>query len=233
MEQLKEAVAVAFDKIVASGAIEQAIQSKLQDTVASIIKEQMSTYSDFGKAVKEKVERALEINLGEISLPSYGDLIGKIIRTQIDASMRKEFADALEANLKGLLVPAPAEITLEKLLDDYIEHKKGYGGGMYAGQDFTLVIERKDGGYVWIGIDPEPEESHIRCEIQLGVTARGEVYSLKFSGKDVKDNLFIGPLFNFELALFQMYTAKTKLIIPEDVHPHDYQTRFPYPGEDD
>jgi hypothetical protein len=233
MKELQQAVATAFENVVSSGAIEAAIEEKLGQTIIKIIEQQMSSYGDFGEALKARIDEALNIDLREITLPSYGDLIGKIVRTRIDGVMHKEFSEAIDAHLGKLLSPAPAQITLDKLIDDYIESKKDYGGGMLAGHDFTFAIESQDYGYWRIGIDQDPGQELRRCGIQIAVTREGCVYSLDINGKDLKERLFVGPLFNFERALFQMYTAKTKLIIPEGASADDYPTRFPYPGEDD
>lgn len=236
MNELKTAIAAAFDNIVASGAIEQTIEKKLGECINSAIESQLRSYSDFGKAIEEKVKQAIGVNLDDMDLPSYADLIGKIVRRQVEAGMQSEATKRLEESIGKLLAPAPAEITLEKLIDNFIEAKIDSRGDYIRGCDFTLIIDHSVGltaGYKNIFIDEGAHKSTYSCSTQIGVNARGEVYSLKLGGSDVKDQLFIGPLYNFERDLFQLYTAKSKLIVPDDADASDYPTRFPYHGDDD
>lgn len=235
MKELKDAIAKAFDNVVASGAIELSIEKKLTSTIIESINDQLSIYSEFGKSVKAKVSEAIQVNLDEMDLPSYSDLVGKIIRRQVEASMQSTFATEFEKNVADLLVPAPAEITLEQLLEQFIEHNKDYcGDGRMHGQPFTLLIADESGGYRTVSLDMEPNQKRHQCAIQIGIKEDGSVWRLELGGRDLKEKLFVGPLFNFEKSLFQMHTARTKLIVPAGADPYDYETRFPYPsGHDD
>ncbi len=230
MDQLKDAVSQAFDNVVASGAIETAIQEQINKTVVSAIKDQIGGYnSDFSKAVNEKVKTLIDVNLDEIDLPSYRQLIGDIIKQRVGAVMTTQFAEQLDKDISELLEPAPAEITLEQLLEDFTKHYiEYYGLDELRGQDFTLTIkwgERND-GYVDVFIDKDVGTSDYSCNIYLRIR-NGEVWSLRLNGDDIKSKIFVGPLFAFEKRLFQMYTAKTRLIIPAGATADDYNTTFP------
>jgi hypothetical protein len=232
MEALKQAVAAAFDNVVASGAIEKTIEKKLNETISSAIEEHLRSYGDFGQAIKAKVSQALNVNLDRMDFPSYGDLILNILRRQLDAQMQGEFAKRFEADMVALLAPAPAEITIDTLVEKFINSYKERYGESRAGQEFTLRIENDGGSFTYICLDQEPRKSKYDCAFRIGVHD-GEVFNLAIGNQDVKNKLFIGPLYDFEKLVFQMYTAKTKIIIPADADASDYPNRFPYPGEDD
>ena len=223
MDDLKSAVSTAFSNVVASGAIEQAIEKQLASTISSLIQNEMREYSDFGKAIKDRVQQAVCVNLDRMDLPTYNDLILQIIRRQVDGVMHSEAAKQIEANMAKLLERAPTSITLEKLVDDFIEsHKEDR-----AGQDFTLLVERKYGS-TYVCFDVESGKSEYQCAFRLGIDPDGHVYHLAFGGKEVSKSLFMGPFYGFERALFQMYAAKTKLIVEADDDAHNYSTEFPY-----
>lgn len=232
MDQLKQAVATAFDNIVASGAIEKAIQEQIGKCVESAIKDQFSSYGDFNKAVKAKVSELVDVNLAEIDLPSYRDLVGKIIRERVGAAMHSNFAEQLGNDLDELLSPAPAEITLEKLLQEFVEARMdAWDADDLRGNPFTLEIDSSRDGYADIYLDKEPRQSRYSCEFQIRVRD-GVVWALRIDGKDPRSTLFAGPLFNFEMRLFQMYTARTKLIVKEGASGDDFDTYFPEHGDD-
>lgn len=223
MKELSNVIAAAFDNIVASGAIEKAIEEKLQETIVSAVNDQLKSYSDFGKAIKEKVAQVVNVNMEHMDLPSYGDLVMKILRRQLDAHMQGEFAQRLEADMAALLETAPAEITLESIIEKFIDAYKEDR----AGEDFTLRIENDGGSFTYIGLDKEPNQSEYECDFRIGVH-QGEVFNLRLNGDDVQKKMFVGPLRGFEKLLFQMYTAKTKLVIPDDADASDYTRSFPY-----
>lgn len=232
MEDMKNAVAAAFDKIVASGAIEQAIEKQLTETIGSVIKDQLRSYSDIGKSIEAQVKESLSI--GKMELPSYADLIGKIVRRQVEGGMQNDATRYLEQNIAELLAPAPAEITLEQLIEDFIEIRIEDDESIRGG-DFTLLIDHSEGstaGYKHIYIDPEARTSKYSCAIQIDVQPSGEVYGLKIGGRDLKDQLFVGKIYGFERKLFQLFTAKSKLIVPEGADASDYPTSYPYHGDD-
>jgi hypothetical protein len=225
MKELKQLVSEAFDRIVASGAIEQAIEKKLTDTITSAIDEQLRSYSDFGKDVKEQVAKAIGVDLSLAGLPTYGHLVTEIIRRQVEAQMHGEFAARLEKDIAALLAPAPAEISLEALVEEFIKaHEEGR-----EGRKFTLLIEDDGCGFQYVYLDPSERTDKYSCNYRIGVH-KGEVFSLNFGRQDVQKNLFIGPLGGFEKLLFQLFHAKSKLAIPAgiDTYSHDYPTSFPW-----
>lgn len=238
MNELKNAVAAAFDNVVTSGAIEAAIEKQLASTIESAIKEQFSSYGDFSKAIKEKISTLVDVDLAEIDLPSYRDLVGKIIQTRVGAVMNEQFATQLDKDMCELLSPAPATITLEALLEQFVKSKLDYGDHL-RGQPFTLHIERDQSNitsfnsYVDLYMDPDEDTDKYRCAFHIRIKGDGEVWALTVGGNDVKNKIFMGPLFSFEKSLFQMYTGKTKIIIRVDATPDDFETVFPHHGDDD
>lgn len=232
MDQLKDAVTVAFDNIVASGAIEAAIQEQIGKAVTGAIKDQISGYnSDFSKKINERVKALIDVNLDEIDLPSYRQLIADIIKKRVGAVMTTEFTEKLDKDIGELLQPAPAEITLENLLEEFKASKKNvHNAYELSGNRLTLIIERSErlDGYVDVYLDEEPRKEKYLCDIHFRIKDAGEVWGLKLNGDDLKNKIFVGPMFNFEKRLFQMYTAKTRLSIPDDATSDDFDTEFPY-----
>lgn len=223
MNDLKSAVSTAFANVVASGAIEQAIEKQLADTIGSLIKTELREYSEFGKAIKDRVQQAVGVNLEHLDLPSYNDLILQIIRRQVDGILQSDAAQQLESNMAKLLERAPAEITLEKLIEEFIDANKEDK----EGQGFTFLIERKYGS-TYICLDEDAGKSEYSCDFRLAIDQDGKVYSLMLGAKDVAKTLFMGPFYNFERTLFQLYAAKSKVIVPANAEAHDYDTSFPY-----
>jgi site-specific DNA-cytosine methylase len=120
MQELQQAVSNAFANVVAAGTIEKAIEEKLTSTITSIINEELRSYSDFGKALSEQVKAAMQVDFSNLELPGYNDLILKLIRAQVEHQASTSIAAQVEAQMKELLAPAPAEIKLSELVEEFI-----------------------------------------------------------------------------------------------------------------
>jgi hypothetical protein len=231
MQELQQAVANAFANVVAAGTIEKAIEEKLSKTITSIIDDELRSYSDFGKSLHEHVKASMAVDFSNLGLPGYNDLILKIVRRQVEAQVNATIAAQIEPQLTELLSPAPAEITLTQLIAEFIKDRSDYHGCSCDSPDqITLIVEGSESvdGYHHIYLDEEEGKSKYSCAIQIATNKESEVYSLKIDDRDPKKALFVGPLYNFERRVFQMYAAGTKLIV--DGNEDSIDTH--YPGRD-
>lgn len=227
MEQLQSAVTAAFANIVASGAIEQAIEAQLTKTVKTIIDDELRSYSPFGEELKARVKTAMQVNFDDLGLPGYNDLILKIVRRQVDAYANDAIANQVEKQLGKLLEPAPAEIKLTELVESFIESNvERYGCSCERGPSrITLHIEPTGYGSRWIRLDKEPGKDKYECGISFLVGDQGgHISALRVDRHDVTKTMFVG-LYGFEQKLFQMHAAGTKLVI--DADEHDIDTNYP------
>lgn len=225
MPDLSKLVSDSFARIVASGAVEKAVENQLEKTIEGIINDQLRSHSDFGSALKEKVKAALQVNDDHMHLPSYGDLIQKIITRAVDAQVHGEYAKKLEANIASLLTEAPAEITLDKLIEDFKEYVKDRLCGDHDDR-ISLHIEESSsvsGGYWLVAMDKSSRKERYSCEIRFQVKPDGEIFGLQVEGADMTKKLFVG-LYNFERDLYRMYASGTKLKIEPGTSADDFST---------
>nr|WP_231753739.1 hypothetical protein [Burkholderia savannae] len=222
MKELEQAVSTAFSNIVAAGAIEKAIEEKLAKTITSIIDEELRSYSSFGERLKEHVKTALQVDFHNLGLPGYNNLILKVIRQQVDAQLNATIATQIEQQMKELLAPAPAEIKLSQLVEEFIkdEHTdRQYRSCSCDESDRITLIVREESGLVskfcHIHLDNEHGTESHNCPYQINVHD-GRVYSVQIDRKDPSKTLFVGPMHGFKRRLFQLYAAGTKLIIDGD-----------------
>ncbi|WP_325753522.1 hypothetical protein [Burkholderia pseudomallei] len=234
MKELQQAVSTAFSNIVAAGAIEKAIEEKLTKTITSIIDDELRSYSTFGEQLKEHVKTALQVDFRNLGLPGYNDFILKVVRQQVDAQLDATIATQIEQQMKELLAPAPAEIKLSQLVEEFIkdEHTdRQYSSCSCDESDRITLIVRAESGFTskfhHIYLDGEyGTESH-DCPYRIDVHD-GRVYSIQLDRKDPSKTLFVGPMRGFKRRLFQLYAAGTKLIIDGD----ENSINTYYPGRD-
>ncbi|WP_070106462.1 hypothetical protein [Burkholderia plantarii] len=228
-QDLSSAVAGAFSKIVADGVIERAIEDKLTKTITSIIDDELRSYSDFGKQLGEQVKAALQVDLSRLGLPSYNDFIMKVVRAKVSAITQSAIAQQVEKQLETLLAPAPAEITLSALVEQFIKgNDDRYGCSCDAPDRITLHVQDTDYGSHWIALDKDEGKSEYGCEIRFGVREDGRMFCLTLGKQKVDETLFLDP-YGFERSILQMHLAGTKVVIDRDVDEIDTN----YPGRGD
>ena len=229
MDDLKTGVEQAFMTMLESGKIQEIVEKQLDSTVASMIKDILSPYGPFGKGLKEYVESSLQVDFRQLNLAGYNETVLKIIKTKMDAAIRTAGMERIEKEMTSLLAAPPKEMKLSELVEQYKRRVRDRDGN----SRITCIVDLKDNtglcpGYAHIYLDKEKNKSRYSCEIQLDVTPQGEVFGLKLSGTDIKNTLFVGPLWDFERSLFQMYASGTKIIIDAD----DVDDYFNSEGDD-
>ncbi len=228
---ISDAVLESLTKLVSSGKVEEAVDQALGKCVARVISDELDRYSPFGKHLEEQVRKALAVH-GDIDLPSYNDVILKIVRAQIETRTKASIESAVAEQLKELLTPAPETIKLSELAAKYLEmvKEKQEGGCVCYGEEhgITVIVEASDmhltSDYHHIYLDESTNKSKRDCAIDIGISGKGSIYWLAFKNQDVEKRMFAGPFYGFERMLFQMKAAGTKLVIDCDVS--DIETRF-------
>lgn len=217
----RQLVIESFDRITASGEIEKCIDKALTTTIAKVIDNEFCSYGDFGKQIGEAVKRSLALN-GDLDLPSYNEQILKIVRRQVEAYTRDTIQKQVAANLTRLLEPPPEEITLEQLVEAYKEQLRDHeaAGCVCYGEEKEIYLLVESSGsiltnYKYIELRHKPRKSDDRFgtkyDIRLSVDGNGKVYSVGFADKDLANEIFAGPFYNFEQMVFQMKAAGTRI----------------------
>lgn len=225
MTDINEAVVNSLNAIVASGKIEAIISQKLEKTIESILDDTLKSWSDFGKSLQTKVKESLQINLDKVDLPSYNDLVLKIIKKQVDAQIENAMLTNIEENMKGLFSLPPKEIKLSKLIEDFIEYSDEFDRD--RSEKISLHIEPSSYGSKWIYIDPKGGKEKYRCKIHFGVSDKdNKIFGLRVDGEDFGKKLFIGSMSQLERDIFQLYAAGSTLIIDGESED-DFETHYP------
>ena len=171
-----------------------------------------TSYSEFGQRIAKALQASLHAG-DPINLPSYNDLVLKVVRKQVDAQLERVLQTQLADNLAKLLQTPPEEITLEKLVDSFRDFCAGRIEPGEFGK-FTLLVEQDEGPtrFAHIHIDEKPNKKKYECEYQIHVMD-GTIYQLRIGRLDVEKTLFVGDFYGWEKLLFSMKVAGTKLLV--------------------
>lgn len=225
---IKSLTHAVVDRVIASGLIEQTLETAITKTITTALVDMTGAYSEFGKALKTQLAQSLACG-PNLDLPTYGHLVLQIVRRQVDAAMGQQLQAQIEGTLAELLEAPPASIKLTELVAQFIEYHHELETMRDQSRSISLHVTNRDSGYRYICLDPERRKGEWDCEVRISVDPEGRVFGLSIDKADVSKRLFVGPLYGFERLLFRLYVNKTP--IEFDAAVDDIDTDYPDSGD--
>lgn len=211
---LNQLVLSAVTKAVEGGAVAAAIDAGVQKTIEEIVGRATRSYSPFGEALEEAITATLQIQAGDLGLSGYNQMVLSVIRAKLDAIVDEQLREKFAADLEALLIPAPKEIHLSKLIRDFkVWAKNEVLTDSYC---CTVKVERTEYKSHWVYLDPKSNKSNYNCRFRFLISGDGSIFSLSDQGQDMKNVILSKQLRGFPRDLFQMMAAGTKISIDEE-----------------
>ncbi|WP_434619294.1 hypothetical protein [Azospirillum sp. B2RO_4] len=201
----------AVAKYVEDGSFQKMLEKGIKGALESVINDATGYGSPFRKEMADAVKGALHIRADALNLPAYNQTVIGIIRNRLDEVVNEQLRDKLQKDLDALLVDAPKEITLTKLVKDFkvwLRKEK-----FHSDSACTVIVEKTEYGSHWIKLDPKKYQQSYSCQFRIGIDSDGEVFSLSDSGVDMQKAVLSKTLIGFPRDLFQLMAAGTKIVI--------------------
>jgi len=214
MKELEEQIQKAFGAMVSSGKLATIIEENVQKSVESIIRSAFDYHGTVPRALAEYLNKNLKVDFEGIGLAGYNEFIAKIIRQKLDAVVFKYGEGLIGKQIDELLSNPPESITLSQLIEQYHKFAREEQDEEPFAMSCEVIESDSVSGYCRVKLGAKSSRTRSEKHYELALTGKGEVYSISapYSG-DITKRLFVGPLFGFERLLFQMYAAKTRLVI--------------------
>lgn len=200
------------------------IHRRVAELCDKAVQEVLRNYGPFQQKLESLIERVLELP-ADMDVASYNETLLNIVRTKmavlVEGSAQKQVGD----DLMKLLAPAPAEIKLSTLLEQYVESLK-------PDDDDGCVCYGDDDQASWYYYKDPKYDSFSYLELSEGQAKKGEaemtigfshmrgsdvhIYTLRFRNVIDELRLFVGPFHDFQRSLLQMKVGKTKIILDSD-----------------
>ena len=189
MKELNDLIIARMNNMTESGAIQKLIDKQLEDSVTDILKDSLRSYSDFGKAIKEKLSESLAGAVEKVTFPEYNKFISDAVVECVSSHMGAEVVAGIQEQLKGILQPVPKEITGEKFLSelwDFFDHSSDgvkFDDGPYILPEWSMdsdetavymkvedqfkvsFYDHKKSGNWYIGYIEDDSERHITADL--------------------------------------------------------------------
>jgi hypothetical protein len=205
-----------LDKVLASGTVEKKIEETLTKTISEIVEDTFKSWSSFGKELKEVVQKAINVNLQELTLPEYNQLVLNAIRQKINETIQAEGFTRLKADIEKMLIGERKEWKLSELVEELKKETLEDESDADEFDEISLFVENfGSSNLVWIYLDQHSDKSKYECNIQLAIY-NGQVDSVRMIDKDFTKNDTLGCLHGIEALLFRLYAQKVNFIIDEE-----------------
>lgn len=205
------------------------LDKHLTDAITSAIRGATGYGSPFSKGLEEQFKTALPHGLGVDDVAKFQHILNASMREVLRDANSDAITAALQKCVHEVMPDVPAKIKLSQLVEDargglhkeqheafyaYWEPSEYGGGHLYLDQD-----ELPSKGY---GSHSSREDVKYNAAYSLAVTNEGEVYSLKFGGKEITPASRPNVISRFQAILMAMYVGRTRLEV--DIDDDDVQS---------
>ncbi|EJW20043.1 hypothetical protein M5X00_14810 [Paenibacillus alvei] len=198
--------------------VEQLVRQKLEKTLASVVDDVLSSYSDFGKQLKKEVESQLDINLKKLDIPTYNQMVLNVVKEQLDKAVTIQGVEKIKAHMDEILCGAEKEYRLSEIIEAMKNEATEYGDV----DDNEVSLHVRKGTVLWfIDFDPEEDKLPYDCKYQISILEPkggkvGKINTVKIHDKELNNNAIMGGLHGLEATLFKMFTIGADLVVDED-----------------
>lgn len=199
----------AINKALAPEKLNPLLEKTVNDALKSAIEDATGYRSEFRKAMEVQLKEAMPHGMGISGVAKFQHVLNAAMTKLVDAANNETVKAAMEKIVKAVIPNVPARVKMSDLIkvarDGF--HKEDHEA-FYANYRES---EYSSGGG-WLALDDDPDcRSEHSAEIYLAITKEGEVYSLKFDGKQVTPASMPNAIGHMDGLLLSMYVGRTTI----------------------
>ena len=200
--------------------ITEKTQEVIKETLESIIKDTFKSWSDFGKELKNKVSAELKINLEEIKLDEYNQIIISLLEQSLKENSTDNlyFKEKIDKLIKEIAeTDVKSEYKLSEIINLYkSEYEEEAQEDGYE-EMYLKVKESSVSDLIWIFIHKCEIDNEYGSDIQFGYNIRTDkIISLNIENKKYDSkSIYKNRLYGTDKLLYQMFLLGSKIIIDE------------------
>jgi hypothetical protein len=222
-----------------AGALEIAISKKVDSLIEATADDVFRSYGDLGKALKEKITKAIMPQLEEMDdLPTYHDFVLNRLKVAAQGFYDSRLTEVLDKEFAEILAEVPEKITLSYIVESLLKDAQEDGGGE---GEITLIIEDFKDKYDWkfgeygdslsVYIDKEPDQDSRNCAYDLHLskdkeTGKYDILGIRVDDKKPGEAMSMGRLYGMEKILFNVYAMKGRIELDQGLDADDYETTW-------
>lgn len=234
-QEIKEIVNNKIESMLQDGVIEKQITDAVEKNVLSAINSAIDHYEIKG-IIKDKLQSEISTELKDLSFSTYTSKIIENVCTIINQEANRDLTDKVRAFYKDLFEEPKETITVQKIVDKYVEYMTSKKDDDYESiPDYAKITIEKQGYYskyynVKLAVPTtehslysstktnEKNEYYYEFCVSTDNERSGNIFSM-YGGEDRQslNNQFSYRYYSeFEIFLLNLYLNRTKVIISDD-----------------
>jgi hypothetical protein len=212
--ELEKVIQEKVNGLVTTGAVDKIIEAHIAKCIDKLLDDMLSTYSDFGKQVKEAIGQKLQLNLTNLNIDCYSAMVLRTIEDTLRGSVTDKLATKVKNNVSEVLK------LIEKKHWKLSEIVHTYREGLY-GDNPKVDLEYKEetyGNYIQLGERGSASFGASRKQhditIHLNKKDKNRVFAVTNHGKHLNP-LSDNPR-SWEVFLMQLWVNDCTVEIDED-----------------
>ncbi len=193
--------------------IEKEVQTRVDKLIDEAVNTALRSWSDTGKLIEKAVAEALKVD--KLDLPSYGHVVTRILKAQIEARVSDLVAGRLSEDREELLNLAPKAIKLSKIAEDMLERNDCAEWG----DAITVIVERTEYGSAWVYLDEDKaylEREKYCAAVRLLIGKDGIISSATIKEEDTRRVQHIGRAYGLEQTIRAFVACGTVIELDDD-----------------
>lgn len=141
MKDLKQLIVEQLEKSLTEERIKPLVEESIDKLIQSLIASELSSYSNFGTAVKDIVKSQMHVNLNDLDLASYNAVIASAIKGHAQKVVSSAMTDEIIKGIDEIFGEPPAEITLNDLCQKLLE---GYWSDEWECEQLDVTLSENE-----------------------------------------------------------------------------------------
>lgn len=204
--------------------LEQAFEKHIKKCLDEVVGDLFSWGGPLKKQLKAEVEGKLQLNLKDLDIASYSQIISGIVASKLDETIHIQGVEKVKTEMDKILKKCKETYTLSEIIDELKKEAKGYREDYEIDEDEKVSLHIDDhGSLVFIRFDEDRDESENRCKYSLNLSAEdNSIHSVKVDGESQDKRMKLGGGNDLTGLLFIMYANGAKVELDQGTDADDY-----------
>ena len=205
-----------------NGSLDKVIEKNVSECIESIVSESFRWSGEAKKSLENGLKGKLEIDFNNLQVHRYQKIVGDIIDTQLNDTITENLRNQIKESVDEITtVLEKKEWKLSEIIAKYVDDiDKSYDGGMGDQYGELSFHCEKNGNFVWIRWDNEPDKEHYLCKNSM------HLYKGKLAGVTL-DEKPMSPfstqtMSHMEEFFFKLYCNNVEVIVDDDKVETEY-----------
>jgi hypothetical protein len=156
MKEINEIITTKTQAMIVDGTLEGMIEKQLEESIQNAVSNAFRSYSDFGKAISEKIEESIAASRNDIKIPQYNTFIAKVVKDRFVEVLEDQALENISSLIESDLSPIVGEQTSQDVMNS-ISKYWGDTAREHGKEEIEIEIEYSDSSEAIYAVIKHPE----------------------------------------------------------------------------